>query len=149
MTEQAQIDTLRTKAIAPRKLLIDGQLCDSETGQTDNAISPLDGSVLTTTAAGSKGDTERAIAAARRAFDDKRWRGMPPAARKKIMLRWAELIEAEMLDLAVLGVRNNGTEIGMALKAEPGSAIATLRFYAEAIDKVYGEIAPPPGDGPS
>ena len=146
MTEQAQIDTLRTKAIAPRKLLIDGQLCDSETGQTDNAISPLDGSVLTTTAAGSKGDTERAIAAARRAFDDKRWRGMPPAARKKIMLRWAELIEAEMLDLAVLGVRNNGTEIGMALKAEPGSAIATLRFYAEAIDKVYGEIAPTPGD---
>ena len=146
MTEQAQIDTLRTKAIAPRKLLIDGQLCDSETGQTDNVISPLDGSVLTTTAAGSKGDTERAIAAARRAFDDKRWRGMPPAARKKIMLRWAELIEAEMLDLAVLGVRNNGTEIGMALKAEPGSAIATLRFYAEAIDKVYGEIAPTPGD---
>ncbi|OAN82142.1 aldehyde dehydrogenase [Sulfitobacter pontiacus] len=146
MTEQAQIDTLRTKAIAPRKLLIDGQLCDSETGETDNVISPLDGSVLTTTAAGSKGDTERAIAAARRAFDDKRWRGMPPAARKKIMLRWAELIEAEMLDLAVLGVRNNGTEIGMALKAEPGSAIATLRFYAEAIDKVYGEIAPTPRD---
>ena len=47
-----------------------------------------------------------------------------------------------MLDLAVLGVRNNGTEIGMALKAEPGSAVATLRFYAEAIDKIYGEIAP-------
>lgn len=142
MTEQTQIDALRDRKIAPQKLLIDGQLCDSGSGETHDVISPLDGSVLTTTAAGTREDTDRAIAAARAAFDDKRWRGMPPAARKKIMLRWADLLEAEMLDLAVLGVRNNGTEIGMALKAEPGSAIATLRYYAEAIDKIYGEIAP-------
>ncbi|MEM6941994.1 MAG: aldehyde dehydrogenase family protein [Pseudomonadota bacterium] len=142
MTDQAAIEALRHVTIAPQKLLIDGQMCESETGKTDNVVSPLDGQILTTTAAGSKGDTERAIAAARRAFDDKRWRGMPPAARKKIMLKWADLLEAEMLELAVMGVRNNGTEIGMALKAEPGSAVATLRFYAEAIDKIYGEIAP-------
>jgi gamma-glutamyl-gamma-aminobutyraldehyde dehydrogenase len=44
--------------------------------------------------------------------------------------------------LAVLGVRDNGTEISMALKAEPGSAAGTFRYYAEAIDKVYGEVAP-------
>jgi len=50
------------------------------------------------------------------------------------------------LALAVMGVRNNGTEIGMALKAEPGSAIATIRYYAEAIDKIYGEIAPTSDD---
>ena len=142
MTNQSDIDALRDTRIAPRQHLIDGQLCDSADGQTDDVISPLNGKVLTTTAAGTKEDAEHAIAAARQAFDDKRWRGMPPAARKKIMLRWADLIEAEMLDLAVLGVRNNGTEIGMALKAEPGSAVATLRFYAEAIDKIYGEIAP-------
>ena len=42
----------------------------------------------------------------------------------------------------MLGVRDNGTEISMALKAEPLSAAATLRWYAEAIDKIYGEIAP-------
>jgi len=102
--------------------------------------------VLTTTAAGTAEDTERAIATARHAFDDKRWRGMPPAARKKIMLKWADLMEAEALELAVLGVRNNGTEIGMALRAEPGSAVATIRYYAEAIDKIYGEIAPTSDD---
>ena len=62
-------------------------------------------------------------------------------SRKKIMLRWAELIEAEALALAVMGVRENGTEIGMAFKAEAGSAAATIRYYAEAIDKQYGEIA--------
>ncbi|MEX0337931.1 MAG: aldehyde dehydrogenase [Arenibacterium sp.] len=142
MTDQSDIDALREKPIPPQQLLIDGQMCESASGQTDDVVSPLNGKVLTTTAAGTKEDTETAIASARRAFDDKRWRGMPPAARKKIMLRWADLMEAEMLDLAVLGVRNNGTEIGMALKAEPGSAIATIRYYAEAIDKVYGEIAP-------
>lgn len=146
MPEQSQIDALRNAMVPPQKLLIDGESCDSATGQTDDVISPLNGSVLTTTAAGTKEDAERAVAAARRSFDDKRWRGLPPVTRKKIMLKWADLMEAEMLDLAVLGVRNNGTEIGMALKAEPGSAIATLRFYAESIDKVYGEIAPTSDD---
>ena len=146
MADQAQIDALRHIPLSPRGLLIDGKNVPSLSGKTDDVISPLDGSVLTTTAAGTAEDTERAIAAARRAFEDRRWRGMPPAARKKIMLKWADLIEAEMLELAVLGVRNNGTEISMALRAEPGSAIATIRYYAEAIDKIYGEIAPTSDD---
>lgn len=146
MTDQSQIDALRNAVVPPQKLLIDGEMCDSASGESDDVISPLNGQKLTTTAAGTKADADRAIAAARRAFDDKRWRGMPPAARKRIMLRWADLMEAESLNLAVLGVRNNGTEIGMALKAEPGSAIGTLRYYAEAIDKVYGDIAPTSDD---
>lgn len=146
MTDQATIDALRDTVLTPRGLLIDGRCGPSLSGKTDDVISPLDGSVLTTTAAGSVEDTNLAIAAARHAFEDKRWRGMPPAARKKIMLKWADLMEAEALALAVMGVRNNGTEIGMALKAEPGSAIATIRYYAEAIDKIYGEIAPTSDD---
>ena len=146
MTDQAQIDALRDVPLTPRNLLIDGAFVPSASGQTDDVISPLNGTVLTTTAAATAEDTVSAIAAARTAFEDKRWRGKPPQMRKKIMLRWADLMEAEMLELAVLGVRNNGTEIGMALKAEPGSAIATLRYYAEAIDKVYGEIAPTADD---
>jgi gamma-glutamyl-gamma-aminobutyraldehyde dehydrogenase len=67
---------------------------------------------------------------------------MPPAERKRILFKWADLIAAESLELAVLGVRDNGTEIAMAIKAEVGSAIGTLRYYAEALDKIYGEIAP-------
>ena len=66
---------------------------------------------------------------------------MPPAAKKKVMHKIADLIEDSMLELAVLGVRDNGTEINMAYKAEPGSAAGTFRYYAEAIDKVYGEIS--------
>ncbi|PSL17880.1 gamma-glutamyl-gamma-aminobutyraldehyde dehydrogenase [Shimia abyssi] len=62
--------------------------------------------------------------------------------RKKVLQKLADLIEANAFELAVLGVRDNGTEFNMALKAEPGSAAGTFRYYAEALDKVYGEIAP-------
>lgn len=82
------------------------------------------------------------MASARAAFEDRRWAGQPPAARKKVMLKWAELIEREALELTVLGVRDNGTEFAMAFKAEAGSAAAAIRYYAEALDKIYGEIAP-------
>lgn len=105
-------------------------------------ISPLDGAVLTTMPRGTAEDATDAITAARRAFDDGLWSGLAPAARKAILLKWADLIEANALEIAVLGVRDNGTEIGMALKAEPMSAVAAIRYYAEAIDKLYGEIAP-------
>ncbi len=56
--------------------------------------------------------------------------------------RIANRIEAEALELAVLGIRDNGTELAMALRAEPGSAAGTFRYYAEALDKVAGEVAP-------
>jgi len=82
------------------------------------------------------------VASARAAFDDGRWSRMAPAGRKKVLHRLADLIERDALELAVLGVRDNGTEISMAIKAEAGSAAATFRYYAEALDKVYGEIAP-------
>jgi gamma-glutamyl-gamma-aminobutyraldehyde dehydrogenase len=58
------------------------------------------------------------------------------------MHKIADLIQQQALELAVLGVRDNGTEINMAINAEPGSASNTFRYYAESIDKVYGEIAP-------
>ena len=63
---------------------------------------------------------DRAVAAARSAFEDGRWRDMPPAGRKKVMHKIADLIEQYAVELTVLGVRDNGTEFNMALKAEAG-----------------------------
>ncbi len=144
--DQNRIDALRAQPIPPRMHLIDGkQVAASDGGQMD-VVSPLDGQVLTQVAKGTTEDMQAAIASARAAFEDRRWAGQAPAARKKVLLKWANLIEANALELAVLGVRDNGTEIGMALKAEPGSAAGTIRYYAEALDKVYGEIAPTQSD---
>lgn len=142
MSQQVSIDGLRDQALPTAGLLIDGKIHSAQNGESLDVISPINGARLTTIAAASHRDTEKAIAAARCAFDDGRWKNLAPAARKKIMLRWADLIEAEALELAVLGVRDNGTEISMAMRAESGSAAATIRYYAEAIDKLYGQIAP-------
>jgi gamma-glutamyl-gamma-aminobutyraldehyde dehydrogenase len=140
--DQTKIDQLRAQPVAAQGHLIDGARVAASDGQLMDVISPIDGQVLTTIARGTKSEMETAIASARAAFEDRRWAGQPPAARKKVLLKWAELIEANALELAVLGVRDNGTEIGMAIKAEPGSAAGTIRYYAEALDKIYGEIAP-------
>jgi 4-(gamma-glutamylamino)butanal dehydrogenase len=139
---QDQIDILRGQPVAPGQLFIGGQFVPAAEGQVLDVISPIDGRVLTTIARGTARDVDAAVVAARRAFEGGKWSGAAPAERKRILLRIAERIEAEALALAVLGVRDNGTEISMALKAEPLSAAATFRYYAEAIDKVYGEIAP-------
>lgn len=139
---QEQIDSLGATSLKPFNHIIDGRPLPASDGGTMSIISPLDGRVLTTCARGTRDDAEAAVQAARRAFDDGSWSGLAPAERKKILLKWADLIEAQALAIAVLGVRNNGTEIGMALKAEPLSAAVTLRYYAEAIDKITGEIAP-------
>lgn len=142
MIQQSAIDGLRRAEIPSQALFINGRWQQGETGETIEAISPVDGKVLTTLARASRGDVDRAVRAGRAAFEAGHWSRMPPAGRKTVLLRIAEIIEAQALELAVLGVRDNGTEIGMALRAEPGSAAATFRYYAEAIDKIYGEIAP-------
>ncbi|MBE1283875.1 MAG: aldehyde dehydrogenase family protein [Rhodobacteraceae bacterium] len=135
------MNSLRQADVTPQKLFLEGSW-QAGTGTPLEATSPIDGSVLTTLAGASAADVDRAVAAARAAFEDGRWSRLAPAARKKVLHRIADRIEAEAVELAVLGVRDNGTEFNMALKAEPGSAAGTFRYYAEALDKVGGEIAP-------
>ena len=140
--DQIQIDQLRGLSVPEQGLFIDGKARKALKGGTREVISPLDGSILTRLAEAEEGDIDLAVASARASFDRGLWSRAAPAKRKKVMHRIAELIEKNALELAVLGVRDNGTEISMAIKAEPGSAANTFRYYGELIDKVYGEIAP-------
>lgn len=141
MPDQTAIDRLAHGPVAPGRLLIDGDWRHGRDGETP-VLSPIDGQALTTLAAASAEDVADAVASARAAFTDGRWSRLAPTPRKAVLHRLADLIERHALELAVLGVRDNGTEIGMALRAEPGSAAGTFRYYAESIDKVYGEVAP-------
>ena len=142
MITQSEIDALRAKPVADGQHLIDGKHCASASGATLTSISPIDAKPLAQIAAGDSDDIDRAVAAARHAFDDGRWAKMPPAARGRVLQRIADQIAADAQSLAVLGVRDNGTEISMAIKAEPMSASGTFRYYGELCDKEYGEIAP-------
>jgi gamma-glutamyl-gamma-aminobutyraldehyde dehydrogenase len=141
MLQQSTIDILRKEPVQAGELLINGTFRPARSGETLTILSPIDGSELTTIASAGTADVDDAVTAARQAFESGVWSKASPAERKKVLLRLAGLIEKHALELAVLGVRDNGTEIRMALRGEPGSAAATFRYYAEAIDKVHGEVA--------
>ena len=142
--QQVDIDTLRAMPVAAEGHWINGRRVEGR-GHL-GVVSPLDGKVFTSIADGAADDVNAAVSAGRAAFESGVWSKAAPAERKKKLLKLAELIERHGLELAVLGVRDNGTEISMAYKAEPLSAAGTFRYYAEAVDKVFGEIAPTQND---
>lgn len=139
---QEDLDILRAMPVAAPAMIINGKSVMAETGATLDVVSPIDGALLTQIPNASEADVTIAVTSARRSFDSGVWSRTHPMVRKKLMLAWADLIEKHAIELAVLGVRDNGTEISMAFKAEPMSAANTIRYYAEAIDKIYGEVAP-------
>ena len=139
---QEDLDMLRAMPVAAPAMMINGKSVMAETGETLDVVSPIDGALLTQIPNASEADVTIAVTSARHSFDSGVWSRTHPMVRKKVMLAWADLIEKHAIDLAVLGVRDNGTEISMAFKAEPMSAANTIRYYAEAIDKIYGEVAP-------
>ncbi len=140
--QQDRINALRAMPVSAPAMVIGGTRIGSGERPGMDVISPIDGAVLTELPEATEADVNAAVDAAKAAFDAGLWSRLAPAVRKTVMLRWAQAIEDNALELAVLGVRDNGTEIAMAFKAEPMSAAGTLRYYAEAIDKIYGEIAP-------
>ena len=141
MIKQEDINKHRYSIIPNQNLLIGENWVSSKSGKTQSIISPIDGKIISELQVANNLDVDEAVLSAREVFDKGHWSNMPPLNRKKIMLRIAEIIEEKILELTVLGVRDNGTEFNMALRAEPGSAAGTFRYYAEAIDKIYGEIS--------
>jgi len=121
---------------------IDGKRCGARSNATYDKHSPVDGRLLCAVARCDGTDIDLAVQAARRAFDDKRWRGLSPAARKKVLLRFADLIEQHGDELARLETLDMGKPIRYSRGMDVQSAANCIRWYGEAIDKVYGEIAP-------
>jgi acyl-CoA reductase-like NAD-dependent aldehyde dehydrogenase len=133
----------RAGAVAPRnELFIDGAFVPAASGAVFDDIAGRDGSRITQVAQGDTEDVDRAVAAARRSFDDRRWSDRSPAARKAILLKLAELIRANLEELALLESLDVGKPIRDTLSVDVPSAAKTFQWYAETIDKVYGEIGP-------
>ena len=126
------------------RALIDGLRCEAATGETFIKASPVDGRTLGPIARCREGDVDAAVKSARAAFTDGRWCVKPPAARKKILQRFADKILAAKEELALLETLDMGKPIQFSLSVDVPSTARTIAWYAEAIDKVYGEIAPTP-----
>ena len=128
------------------RLLIDGLRRDSTDGKTFDKRSPVDGRLLGAVARAQAADVDRAVASARAAFDDGRWSRQPPAARKKVLQKFADGLLAATDELALLETLDMGKPIRFSRSVDVPAAARCIAWYAEAIDKVYDEIAP---TGPS
>ena len=107
-------------------------------------ISPIDGRPLCEVARCDGLDIDLAVQAARQAFEDRRWCGLAPAARKRVLLKLADLIQHHGDELALLETLDMGKPLRHARHVDVNSTANCIRWYGEAIDKVYGEIAPTP-----
>ena len=128
------------------RAFIDGQRVAAAGGETFEVFSPIDGRLLTLAARGQSADIDRAVAVARAAFADGRWARLAPAKRKQILQRFADGLLAARDELALLETLDMGKPIAASRRADVPGAARTISWYAEAIDKVYDEIAPTPAN---
>jgi len=132
--------------IAPPKVrltknLIGGKWVDAESGQTFETFNPATGEVIAHVAQSDKADIDKAVAAARRAFEGP-WSKFSPRERGAVLYRLADLIEENQEELAALEVLNNGKPIREVRAADLPLVIATFRYFAGWADKIYGETIP-------
>jgi acyl-CoA reductase-like NAD-dependent aldehyde dehydrogenase len=125
---------------------IDGQFVSAAGGRTFDDVSPRDGSVIASVARCGAEDIDRAVRAARRSFENGGWAVANPAKRKRVLLRLATLIDEHAEELAQLESADVGHPIGDARGVDVRGARGCFAWYGEAIDKVYGEIAPTGAD---
>jgi acyl-CoA reductase-like NAD-dependent aldehyde dehydrogenase len=125
---------------------IDGGFAPAADGRTFEAVSPRDGSVIAEVARGHREDVDRAVHAARRAFDRGLWSRADPAERGRVLQRLAELMSERLEQLALIEALDTGHPINDARSVDVPNASRCFAWYAQAIDKVYGEIAPTAAD---
>jgi acyl-CoA reductase-like NAD-dependent aldehyde dehydrogenase len=133
----------RAAALKPRsQVFIDGKFVAAASGATFDNINPATGKSLGVVASGDQADIDRAVASARAAFRKASWADMPPKARKKVLLRLADLMLEHREELALLETLDMGKPIGDSMAVDIPSAANCIRWYGEAVDKIYDEVAP-------
>jgi betaine-aldehyde dehydrogenase len=130
----------------PRKyqLFIDGQWVDAESGKTFTTPNPATGETLAEVAEADKADIDKAVAAARKAFDGK-WSKMSARDRGRLIFKLAQLIEEHAKDLAALETADNGKPIRESLYVDLPQVAENFEYFAGWATKIEGETIPVPG----
>jgi gamma-glutamyl-gamma-aminobutyraldehyde dehydrogenase len=121
---------------------INGSVVESVSGKTFDNYSPTTGGALNQVAATDSADVDRAVEAARSAFNRGDWARSAPAERKEVLLKLSRLISDNAEELALLETLDMGKPITDALTSDVPGAVAVWQWHAEAIDKLYDEVAP-------
>jgi aldehyde dehydrogenase (NAD+) len=142
-TEAARIEAPQVKQT---RMLIDGQWCDAVSGKTFTTVNPATEETIADVAEGDAADIDRAVQAARRAFDTGPWSKMDARDRGKLMNKLADLVEANLEELAALETLDNGKPIRDARAADLPLVVDCFRYYAGWADKIHGETIPVRGN---
>ena len=140
----AEIEARAAAARMPALGWVNGRWTAARSGATFANIGPRDGRLLGEVARFDAADVTLAVASARAAFEDGRWRDTPPRHKKRVLHRLADFMEAHADELALLETLDMGKPVGDAARSDIPGSIDTVRYYAEALDKVYGEVGPTP-----
>ena len=133
----------RAKAVRfPTHAFIGARSVEAASGAAFDSINPATGKILAKVAACDAPDIDRAVASAREAFRKGVWSGQPPAKRKRVLQKFAELILQHREELALLETLDMGKPIGDSLSVDIPATARCIQWYAEAIDKIYDEVAP-------
>jgi gamma-glutamyl-gamma-aminobutyraldehyde dehydrogenase len=128
------------------RAFIDGTHRPALDGREFDDVSPIDGKVIAKVARGDAADVQAAVAAARASFDSGVWRRADPQHRKRVLLRFAELIRADIETLAVLETLDVGKPIVNSVAVDVTNCANCIAYYAEFADKLYDEVAPTPAN---
>ena len=124
------------------KAIIAGRSMDAVSGKTFETLNPANGKVLAKIARCEKADADIAVEAARNAFENGPWPKMSPAERKVILQRFATLIEVHTDELAELEAIEAGKPISDCIEIDLPETVGTIRWHAEAADKIYDQLSP-------
>ncbi len=123
---------------------IDGEFRDAASGRRYLTENPATGAPIAEIAEGGPADVDAAVAAARQAADDGRWSRLSPGDRKRILVRWADLIEGDARELGLIETIDSGKPIADTIGLDVPETAGCIRWHAEAADKLYGQVAPSP-----
>jgi len=140
--DAAQIAQVKAELSSNTGLFIDGAYVPSQTGQTMPVENPATGAIMAHAACAQEADIDKAVRAARRAFDEGPWRTMPATERSRILHRFAELIEAAGDELALIESLDNGMPYRFARMAAVAMGVEALRYYAGWPGKLGGDTLP-------
>ncbi|HBR61988.1 MAG TPA: aldehyde dehydrogenase [Rhodobacteraceae bacterium] len=139
---RAYFHNIRDTLTPNTQAFIDGQYCDAADGAKLENLNPATGEVIGTFSHCGAADVDRAVAAARRVFNQGTWSRAAPEYRKEILLKLADLVDKNKNELAVLESLDAGKTITDCLHEVGTEAPAFFRWYAELADKTFGKIAP-------
>ena len=124
------------------RAFVDGEWVDAVGGATFPCVNPATGKPIADIAAGDSADVDRAVTAARVAFEDGRWRNMAPHARGRRLIKLADLLLEHAGELQLLETLDIGKPIRYTRRVDLEQAQTNYRWFGEAIDKLYDDISP-------